>query len=136
MKCKDCSGCFHEGCTREGRDHYVCACVPEPFNIEDIEQECVLHPEKPGLTEITIHAGYPMEFMSSEIIKNSDDTYSVTHRFKHKDVGMIKVNYPRVKMIPRAEWGITLSVSSDILPFRFEVDKDNKESQKFVLEVE
>lgn len=43
MKCKNCDYCKIRNGTQ---NEYLCVGVPEPFTIDDLEQECTVYPEK------------------------------------------------------------------------------------------
>ena len=53
MKCKDCSAC-HKGYFKSKPDAYVCIGVPEPFVINNINNECTEYSERRNKKRITI----------------------------------------------------------------------------------
>ena len=69
MKCRECS-CCHKGYWRSSPDVYVCTGVKEPFEINDINQECSEYTEK---REVILLKSCPFCGGEAEIIINKSN---------------------------------------------------------------
>lgn len=61
MKCRECSNCY-KGYWASAPEAYICVDVKEPFEIIDINVECIKHqyePEKCSHWEISFDGYYP-----------------------------------------------------------------------------